>query len=148
MTLTERMFALRDVAGFDQLRDEELLTVASSMTERRYEPGQVVVSAGSSMWHLLVVVSGRVDAEPGRPIASQVIGADVLLTNRPAARTLTADAGDGAVCLRMSKGHFFTVVSECPALLVEMSRLRVFEQPEALRQDQEPPGSGDAPVTT
>jgi signal-transduction protein with cAMP-binding, CBS, and nucleotidyltransferase domain len=141
MTLTERMFALREVTGFDQLRGEELLTVASGMTERRYDPEQVVVSAGSSMWHLLVVVGGRVEVEPGRPISSQVIGADVLLMNRPAPRTLTAGA-DGAVCLRMSKGHFFTVVSECPALLVEMSRLRVFDQAEALRQDEEHPRSG------
>ena len=83
------------------------------------------------MWHLLVVVGGRVETEPGRPISTQVIGADVLLMNRPAPRTLTAGA-EGAVCLRMCKGHFFTVVSECPALLVEMSRLRVFEQPEVV----------------
>jgi hypothetical protein len=52
-----------------------------------------------------------------------VIGADLLLVNRPVPLTLAAHEHDGAACLRMSKGHFFTVVNECPALLVEMIRL-------------------------
>lgn len=125
MTLTERMFALRSVPGFDQLRDEERLAVAASMTERRYGPGEVVVLAGSSMSHLLVVVAGQVRAPGSSRSQPPVVGADLLLTNRPAAETLAADAVEGAVCLKMSKGYFFTVVNECPALLVEMIRLHV-----------------------
>jgi CRP-like cAMP-binding protein len=125
MTLTERIFALKNIPGFDQLRDEELLTVAASMAERQYDPGQVIVSAGTPMWHLLVVVRGQIRGERSSDAVAPVVGADLLLTNRVAPDTLTADDRDGAVILRMSKGHFFTVVNECPALLVEMSRLRV-----------------------
>jgi signal-transduction protein with cAMP-binding, CBS, and nucleotidyltransferase domain len=125
MTLTERIFVLRGVPGFDQLREEELLAVAASMTERRYGPAEVVVMAGASMWHLLVVVGGRIHARDSARPQPPVVGADLLLTNRSATLTLTADPQEGAVCLRMSKGHFFTVVNECPALLVEMIRLHV-----------------------
>jgi signal-transduction protein with cAMP-binding, CBS, and nucleotidyltransferase domain len=123
MTLTERIFVLRVVPGFDQLREEELLAVAASMTERRYRPGEVVAAVGASLWHLLVVVDGGIGARHSTRELPQVIGADLLLANRPVPVTLTADARAGAVCLRMSKGHFFTVVNECPALLVEMIRL-------------------------
>jgi signal-transduction protein with cAMP-binding, CBS, and nucleotidyltransferase domain len=124
MTLTQRIFVLSRVPGFDQLRDEELPAVAASMTERTYRPGEVVVSAGSPMSHLLVVVAGHVRAEGSTRVASPVIGADLLILNRPAGVSLTADDDEGAVCLRMSKGHFYTIVNECPALLVEMGRLR------------------------
>lgn len=123
MTLTERLFVLRVVPGFDQLREEELLAVAASMTERRYRPGEVVASAGTSLWHLLVVVEGRIGTMHSAQAVPPVIGADLLLANRPVPVTLTADEADGAACLRLSKGHFFTVVNECPALLVEMIRL-------------------------
>ena len=125
MTLTERIFALSRLPGFDQLPADELLAVAASMTERRYNPGDVVVPAGVSMWHLLVVVRGQLHSEPSRQAAPAVIGADLLLTNRPVPEALRADEEHGAVCLRMNKGHFFTVVNECPALLLEMARLRV-----------------------
>jgi CRP-like cAMP-binding protein len=123
MTLTERLFMLRVVPGFDQLREEELLAVAANMTERRYRPGETVASAGASLWHLLVVVEGRIGARASTSALPPVIGADLLLANRPVPVTLTADEREGAACLRMSKGHFFTVVNECPALLVEMIRL-------------------------
>ena len=123
MTLTERIFVLRVVPGFDQLREEELLAVAASMTERRYRPGEVVAAAGASLWHLLVLVDGAIGAAHTKRELPPVIGADLLLANRPVPVTLTADAREGAACLRMSKGHFFTVVNECPALLVEMIRL-------------------------
>lgn len=125
MTLTQRIFVLKGVPGFDQLRDEELLAVSASMTERRFAPNAVVLSAGASVWHLLVVIEGHVRVQRSREAVPQVIGADLILTNRRAAETLVADDREGAVCLRMSKGHFFTIVNECPALLVEMTRLHV-----------------------
>jgi hypothetical protein len=59
-----------------------------------------------------------------------VIGADLLLTNQPVGNTLAADPEAGAVALRMSKGHFFTIVNECPAFLVEMTRLHVIGRSE------------------
>ena len=123
MTLTERLFVLRVVPGFDQLREEELLAVAANMTERRYRPGETVAAAGASLWHLVVVIEGGISAPQPADDLPPVIGADLLLANRPVPVTLAADARVGALCLRMSKGHFFTVVNECPALLVEMIRL-------------------------
>jgi hypothetical protein len=123
MTLPERMFALRGLPGFDQLRADELLAVAAGMTERRYRPGQVVAAADTSLWHLLVVVAGHVLPQGVSEPMPPIIGADLLITNRALAVTLVADPREGAVCLRLGKGHFFTVVNECPALLVEMIRL-------------------------
>jgi hypothetical protein len=123
MTLAERMFALRALPGFDQLRADELLAVAAGMTERRYRPGQVVAAADTSLWHLLVIVGGRVVPQEGGDALPPIVGADLLITNRSVPATLVADDREGAVCLRLSKGHFFTVVNECPALLVEMIRL-------------------------
>ena len=130
MTLTERIFALRRVPGFDQLRDEELLAVAAGMTVRTYAPAEVVVSAGSSMWYLLVIVSGAVKVERTSEVLPPVVGADLLLTNQPVGNTLAADPAAGAVALRMTKGHFFTIVNECPAFLVEMTRLHVIGRSE------------------
>ena len=126
MTLTERIFALRNVPGFDQLRDEELLAVAAGMTVRTYAPREVVVSAGSSMWYLLQIVKVQRTGE----LLPPVIGADLLLTNQPVGNTLAAGPDTGAVALRMTKGHFFTIVNECPAFLVEMTRLHVIGRSE------------------
>jgi CRP-like cAMP-binding protein len=133
VTLTQRIFALKRTPGFDQLPDDELLVVAASMTERRYAPDEVVLAAGVSIWQLLVVVGGRVTGGPSGEDVPSIVGADLLILNRPVPHTLTADSREGAVCLRMSKGHFFTVVNECPALLVAIARLhagpRLQEQP-------------------
>lgn len=124
MTLAERLFALRGLPGFDQLREEELLAVAASMSERQYRPGQVVLHSGSSLWHLLVAVQGNLVAQGTGRALDPVFGADLLLMNRPLGVTLVADDRAGALCLRMSKGHFFTAITECPALLVEWRRAR------------------------
>ena len=87
------------------------------MTVRTYAPGEVVVSAGSSMWYLLVIVSGVVKVERTSELLPPVIGADLLLTNQPVGNTLAADPGGGRRGLAHEQGallHHRQRVSRVP----------------------------------
>ncbi len=121
-TLVERFFALRDVPPFDRLYDSELLLIAGAAVERTYTPGHVIVSNNKLLKALFITVSGWLEDETGRRLP-QVFSPEFLLLGIPAENDIKASAEQGAVCLLISKGHFFTMLYECPALALGFSEL-------------------------
>lgn len=114
MKVTDKFFALRHVSPFDTLWREELVLIAEVAKERGFAPGELVAVAGAPAARLYVVIRGRLlraDATPA-PI---VFGALSLLYNYPLAQNLYAAPEGEMLCLLIGKGHFFTMVNECPA---------------------------------
>ena len=120
MTIIQKIIALKELPGFQVLRQSELIRVAESACRKDYAPGKTVVAPGAVLSHLYIVVEGAICDTASQTRIPRVWGADLLLANLPTASALTADLTLGALCLRLSKRHFFTLIYECPAFLVDL----------------------------
>ena len=94
------------------------ILIAEVAVPKRFEPGETVVEAGALPNRLLVVANGSVQGDSRAETDSEIsiIGVDALALERSFEETFVAGP-DGATCLMISKGHFFTIINECPAIL-------------------------------
>lgn len=121
ISLAGRLLALHAVAPFDILRSEELLTIATAMSVHRFKPGQTICEQGGVINRLYVRVEG--DAVDGRGTVMQhVLGTTILMTGKPAPFPIKAGPA-GYLALALPRGKFFTVINECPDLLVGFFRM-------------------------
>lgn len=122
MTLIERLFALKANPCFRSLDDSELAGIAQVAKLRHYGPGEHLAVAGQLLTRLYVVVGGQVESVEGQPMPP-VVGAACLLGGLHLAGVLRASPVEGATCLLIGKGHFFTIVHQCPALVTGLVEL-------------------------
>lgn len=121
LSLGERLLALRRVMPFCTLRPAELLTIASATHAQRFAPGAVLCPRQGVIQRLYIRIDGQAVDEEGRPM-QPVIGTTILLTGQPAPFAILAGReGFGALVLPRSK--FFTIINECPSLLVGFFRM-------------------------
>ncbi len=115
MTVTERLFALQESPPLDMVRDTELPRIALATRARIFVPGEVIAAAGWPLRHLVITIAGA--AEMGGVILPRVFGEESLLFGNDLSTPLRAtDAG--ATCLLITRAHFFTIINECPAVLI------------------------------
>lgn len=117
MTIIERIFRLRLVPPFGRLSDAELALIAQAAVLRRYEPGRRIWSRDKAARALFVTIEGGL-TDGGGARLPDVVPAEALLRGRPPAYDILAAPAGGAACLLISKGHFFTILHECPALTI------------------------------
>lgn len=117
MTPMEIMFALGRQPPFDRLTDPELEIAASVASERHFEAGELVLNAGDSFRRVLILLDGAWTCEE-RPLP-RLLGVRSLLSGQEGPGEVRAGA-EGAHCLTLTRGHFFTLVNECPALLLAL----------------------------
>ena len=116
MTISEKIFALKSVPPFDVLRDAEVVLIAQEAKVKRFEPGEFVSSPDKPIRRLHVVTDGEVKmADSG--VVLPIFGVKPLLFNQNATESLRA-GDDGATCLTIKRGNFFTIANECPSLIV------------------------------
>lgn len=117
MSPVEILFALQGIPPFESVTDGELEIAAKVMVERRFSPGALVLGPGEPFRRLLVRLDGSwlVD-ERELPV---VLGIESLLTGTEGPGQIIAGP-EGARCLTMTRGHFFTFINECPALLLSL----------------------------
>ena len=118
MKIIEKLFALKNLDPFNRLQDSELLVIAEVAEERRYAPGETVGLEGKILQSLYIVIDGQILKESEQKSIPEVFGAESLLFDIPITDMLKASSSKGAVCLRISKRHFFTTIYECPELLL------------------------------
>ena len=80
------------------------------------------------MSRLYAVVQGRLLAANTRPVPA-VFGMVSLLYNYPLAYDLRVAPEAEATCLLIGKGHFFTIVNECPEFSAGLIKLARMEAP-------------------
>ena len=117
--LAEKIFILREAHAFKGLYDSELGPIAQACRVRVFEAGEVVAKEGHPLTSLHVVAKGSVVHESFGTMPP-VFGATSLLTGHALESPVTADPDEGATCLLLSQSHFFTLVNECPSLLVNL----------------------------
>ena len=128
MSPVEIMFALQGRAPFDSLTDGELEIVAAVTTERRFGAKALVLGPGEPFQRLLIRLEGDWKAED--QALPPVLGIESLLSGAEGPGKIRA-GDEGVRCLIISRGHFFTLINECPALL--LSLLTSADQPKAQR---------------
>ena len=128
MSPVEIMFALQGRAPFDSLTDGELEIAAAVTTERRFSAKALVLGPGEPFQRLLIQLDGTWLAQDEE--LPQVLGIESLLSGVEGPGEIRA-GDDGVRCLVISRGHFFTLINECPALL--LSLLTSADQPRSQR---------------
>lgn len=123
MTLAEKIFALDAVFPFSELKPEELLIIATAAGHRAFPPGRVVCPQGGTLNRLYVRVAGDLTDDRGG-IMQSVVGTTLLLTGISAPFPILAGPA-GYRALSIPRGRFFTIVNECPALLVGFFHMRL-----------------------
>jgi len=121
VTLAEKIFALHSVFPFSELKPDELLIIASAASCREFSPGHVVCPRGGSLSRLYVRVSGELTDDQGG-IMQSVVGTTLLLTGISAPFPIIAGPA-GYRALSIPRGKFFTIINECPALIVGFFRM-------------------------
>jgi CRP-like cAMP-binding protein len=121
MMLVEKIFELRKLPLFEDMPLGELAKVAEVARDREYRPGQLVHSAGKPVQRLYLVVRGGLVSESGTELP-RTIGVESLLFDVPLAEGVIADQQEGATCLVVSKGHFFTTVYEGSGVAARLLR--------------------------
>jgi hypothetical protein len=116
MSAIARLFQLHMTPPFDRLRREELAVIAGVSRETRWQPGEIIAGPDQPLRHLLIIRQGAVTLAE-RPLPP-IIGASALLFEQPLPGPLVADPTQGAAGLTINRGHFFTIVNECPGLLM------------------------------
>jgi len=124
MTVSERMFQLRVIEPFNRLRETELAIIAETAVERHYEAGRCIASRNKPARALIITFEGSLIDNNGNKLPD-ILPAEALLTGAPLPYDIFAAKPEGAKCLLINKGHFFTILYECPALamgFVEIGR--------------------------
>ncbi len=114
------VLALQAIEPFDRLTASELLLVAGHMRPRRFEPGALLLAAGTPGETLFVTLGGEALAGPDR--APPLFDAPSVLFSLPArCDYLAGPEGLDALCL--AKTHLFTIARECPDFVVGLASL-------------------------
>lgn len=121
MTIFDRIEKLKQIEPFSSLRFSELALIAEVCLSREYQPGEKILPSGLVSDYLYIALEGKL-ADHNGMVLPQVVGVTSLLLNRPLEQSLEAGSS-GAVCLLIKRGHFYTIVHECPALMPGFLRL-------------------------
>lgn len=142
MTVVEKVLALRSVPVFTGLRMGDVVAIARVAEHRRLAAGEQAYSADCILRELVVVVRGALLAEDAP--AGSVIGVASLLKDQPLGTGILAGT-DGADCLLVNKGHFFTVIHQCPEIVCGLIRKTPAPVEVSAFPDRSPsPAAGDA----
>lgn len=126
MKLMEKLFALRQSKYLKGL-DESALTLIAEIAETRvFAPGEKFADAGHCLQRLYLVVEGAIQNQNDVTMP-EVLGPASLLFGVPVHESLIAVPGQGATCLVVGKGHFFTIVYQFPSLLCRLLETNRFE---------------------
>lgn len=119
----EIVFSFRFFPLFASLSNAEIMAIASVAGRRIYKPGSLVCEKGESLLNLQLVVEGKlesIDEESmiSTPLTENFLGVKELLFDVPAERKIIASVSHGAECFLIRKSNFFTILHECPTLLL------------------------------
>lgn len=116
MQIVDRILSLRKLSTFRHTSDRELILLAEMMEARHFSPGQIVLEAGKIGQQLYVVIEGKVQVgEFSSP--EELLGLESIILGVPHRHTWTAGS-DGVECLTLDRAYVFTLVHECPSILL------------------------------
>jgi signal-transduction protein with cAMP-binding, CBS, and nucleotidyltransferase domain len=124
MNITEKIFALNQIETFSSLQYSELILIAEVTSEYHYQPEKVIVPSGTILQKLYIVVDGKVITQEHQQ-SIPIFGVNSLILEEAIPYDLIADKALGATVLSISKGHFFTIINECPNVVINFLKINV-----------------------
>lgn len=128
LDMLERVLALQRVPLFADVDPEDLERIAHVVTERHYQPDELVFRQGEEGDECLLIVSGEVAVAADRdgqmvPIRNygpgEHVGELALLRGRPRASDVTAGP-DGVQCLALHNSQLQAILEERPQVAMAM----------------------------
>lgn len=114
---------LKLVPLFAELSDAHLQRIANSARERRYEPGNPIVSAGEIGHGFYLIVAGRAEVQRNdRTLRSlnpgEYFGELAILRDQP--RSATVIATEPTTCIVLTRWDFKGILQANPAMAVSL----------------------------
>ncbi len=147
MSLNEEVELLRNIPLFAKIEPSKIKLLAFTSERLTFQPGDILCNQGDMGDAAYVIMAGNADVivnTPNGPLTvatmtkNDVVGEIAILIDIP--RTATIKASSELTTLRITKDVFFRMVSEFPAMAVEMMRVlaeRVVRTTEELQKVKE-----------
>ena len=116
MELVDKIFTLQNRSPFNTLRHSELVLTANITKVRNYEKGSIIISKDSPVLNLFIIKHGNASYKD--KTISNFFGAEELLNDVVLEENVIAQSDIEALVI--SKGHFYTLIHECPGLMIEL----------------------------
>jgi len=121
MKLIEKIFTLQSRSPFDTLRHSELILTANISKVKKFEKGSILIEKDNPVQNLFVIKNGEASYKEKR--ISDFFGAEELLNDVVLNESVIAQSDIEALVI--SKGHFYTLIYECPGMMIEL--IKCFE---------------------
>lgn len=130
MSLNEEVELLRNIPLFAKIEPSKIKLLAFTSERLTFQPGDTVCKQGDMGDAAYVIMAGNADVivdTPNGPLTvatmtkNDVVGEIAILIDIP--RTATVKASSELTTLRITKDVFFRMVTEFPAMAVEMMRV-------------------------
>ncbi len=147
MSLNEEVELLRNIPLFSKIEPSKIKLLAFTSERLTFQPGDIVCKQGDMGDAAYVIMAGNADVivnTPNGPLTvatmtkNDVVGEIAILIDIP--RTATIKASSELTTLRITKDVFFRMVTEFPAMAVEMMRVlaeRIVRTTEELQKVKE-----------
>jgi len=129
MSLTQEVDALRRLPLFQRIEPRRLKLLAFTSERMEFQPGEDIVQQGEAGDSAYIILNGEADVIVGSANGelkvatlgcNDIIGEIAILIDIP--RTATVRAATELVTLRISKEHFFRLVTEVPEMGIEIMK--------------------------
>ena len=129
MSLAEKVDLLRKIPLFSKIEPAKLKLLAFTSERLSYQDDQILLSQGDNGDAAYIIIGGEaailIDTEQGpvevaRLGKGDVVGEIAILCDVP--RTATVQAKESLITLKISKDHFFRLVTDFPQIAVEIMR--------------------------
>jgi CRP-like cAMP-binding protein len=147
VSLNEEVELLRNIPLFSKIEPSKIKLLAFTSERLTFQPGDIVCKQGDMGDAAYVIMAGNADVivnTPNGPLTvatmtkNDVVGEIAILIDIP--RTATIQASSELTTLRITKDVFFRMVTEFPAMAVEMMRVlaeRIVRTTEELQKVKE-----------
>ena len=121
MNLIEKIFALSSISPFDRLQHSELILTADIAKTKEYNIGDTIQIKEQYVYSIFIVINGKAVTQNGTEL-EKIFGIQEVLDEK----TFTEDiiAHTPTKLITIGKAHFFTLLYECPDLLLGLLNLR------------------------
>jgi len=116
MKIIDKVFSLQNRSPFNTLRHSELVLTANITKVKKYSKGSTIIYKDSTIQNLFIIEKG--EASYKEKNISNFFGAEELLNDIVLDENVIAKTDIEALVI--SKGHFYTLIHECPGLMIDL----------------------------
>jgi len=120
MTLIEKIFILKSMSPFNKLEDSELILTANITKIKKYNKGDIILAKDVYVYSISMFIEGEATTTSGNRV-DKLFGIKEILEDKTFVEDIIATTS--VKIMTISKAHFFTLIYECPDLLLELLNL-------------------------